>query len=159
MQDALSVRGDERGEHLFEERSELEERQRGAAGDAGAKGLAFEPLHDEIGMPVLGAAEIVDLADVRVPDGRNHPSFVAQPAQAVALLALTGPEHLERYHSVQPEMPCLVHGTHPALTEQRIDRVLGIDHAADPARHVELLYRVTRPMAQAPRSRPFHVQA
>ena len=117
MDNALGVRRVERVRHLGAKREHLLHRQR-AFGNAVLQRLPVEQFHHHE-LLALMIADVVERADVRVVQARDHPCFAQEALHDLAIgLGLVGQE-LDRHLAAEAGVFGLVHHPHAARAEAR----------------------------------------
>jgi hypothetical protein len=134
MDDAAVVGGRQRARDLPRQLDQLglaHERPRQAL----AQGLTGDELHDDEGLAVGQVAEVVDLDDVGVAQGRGDAGLVEEPGHHVAGVGELRQQHLDRRRSAEQRVLGAVHGAHTTLAELAGDAVVADESAEhDPAR-------------------------
>ena len=123
MDDPLFVRGAERAADLIGDLARLDRREH-VARDAVVQGLAGQELHDEVGLPVGGLAEVHDLDDVLVSDGVDRARLVEEAGDHLGIARQRQVQELDRDLASDHRMLGLVHHPHPALTQLPGDPVV-----------------------------------
>ena len=75
---------------------------------------AVDQLHAEV-MVSLVLADLVDRHDVRMIQVRRGLRLQAEPLEIIGRREPAGPDHLQRQHAVQADLPCLVNDAHAAF--------------------------------------------
>ena len=131
VNDLLLVRGDEPREHLDEDVDDVLERQPGLGRDAVGQGLAEEPLHDDVGAPVVERAEIDHAADVGVPDCAGGTGLLMEATDRVFLCGLARVEHLDGDRAAQGDVLRLEDRAHASLAQDAAHAVPASDGPAE----------------------------
>src|SRR5262249_21758971 len=96
VDDALPVRGPERGRDLPADREQRRRVERLVAAHLRGQAVALEELHDEVGRSVGVAAHAVDLDHAPGLDHRRRPRLVEEALDDLLVLAVGRPEQLDR---------------------------------------------------------------
>ncbi len=94
-----------------------------SAPDALRQRLAFVVGHDEIELPVVGFADVVDGADIRMVQGRGRLGFLDESLFRRLVARQLGRKKLERGEAVEAGVPDLIDETHAASAEMGDDLV------------------------------------
>ena len=105
-------------------------RVRGVSPDVRRQAPAVDELHAEVMVPFV-LADLVDGHDVRVIEVRRGLRLQAEPLQVVGGREPAGPDHLQRQHAVQADLPRLEDDPHAALGDH-LDQLV-VAEVADPA--------------------------
>ena len=125
MDDVLAMR---RGQGRRDVASRLQglRQGEGAARQPVGERRALEVLHDEIGRGFAVARlapDIVQRADVRVAERRDHPGFTLEALAPLGICRERLREHLDRDGAVQTGVECPVNLAHAAGADERHDFV------------------------------------
>src|SRR5262245_368859 len=83
---------------------------------------AFDVLHGEV-RPAVVVANVVDVHDVIVPKTGNRLRFKLEPRELLRLGVGAPEEHLQRYQTVESEVPGTKNDSHAATAEYSFDLV------------------------------------
>src|SRR5262245_13770688 len=103
--------------------------RQGSTGDPLGEGLALDQLHDQVVDPVF-APEIMQHADVRVIEPRNHARLALEPGARLRTLGQVRGQHLDGYVAPQPHVPRAIDLAHPSRAN-RSDDLIGAQTGAD----------------------------
>ncbi len=93
---------------------------------------AVDQLHAEVMMPLV-LADLVDRDDVGMVQMRRGLGFQAKPLEVVGRGEPPGPDHLQRQHAVQADLPGLEDDAHPAFRDD-LDQLIIAEVADAPCR-------------------------
>lgn len=118
------------GQTLGELLGEVEEPPQGqrAIGEQLTQGRAVDKLHGDVRDPVL-VADIVDVDDVRVGQGRSCARLLLESPHAVGIVGQERMQHLDGHIARQPVVARTVHFT-DATRPQALDQPETTQHAA-----------------------------
>ena len=117
VDDAARVSRTQAAGDLAPERGDVLWRQRPPV-EAVAERLAPVARHRHEGPPVVGLADLVDGADVRMVDAGRGPRFGEEPLAGLRVGATVVGQHLEGHLAVEPLVLRPVHDAHAALSQR-----------------------------------------
>ena len=92
--------------------------------------LSDQELHDEIGQPVLGLAEIVDIDDVGVVDAVHSPGLSQEPGAEVLLAPPFRLKDLDGHDPIDEQMPGAIDRSHAAHSQSAFQSVTVSDYTS-----------------------------
>jgi len=132
VDDARAMRAVERVGDLRAVAEDVAQRQR-AAPESVRERLSFEELEDEIGLPCLRLADVVQAADVRMLELGDGLRLALEAQTELRVVRELGGEHLDGHRALETRVARLPHLTHAARTNARDDLV-----RAEPAADVHV---------------------
>jgi hypothetical protein len=131
VDDALPMSCFERRQHLARDLHHLAVWYGTTDFEALGERLPPQPLHHQVGRPIVELTDVEDLTDVRVPDLPDHTRLVTHPLDRVALLRILGPQDLHRDVPADRLLLSLVHRAHPTLADEIDDPILPVERRPD----------------------------
>ncbi len=131
MENFELVRGADGGERLAQDRRDARGRKRKFARDELGERATFEELHRDVEHAVGVFAEIEDARGVRMIEARRGARFDVKTLDELRVIAKRVWQDFQRDDFLELDLLRAVDDAHRALADDRLNRVLGGDDAAD----------------------------
>ena len=131
MDDALRVCGRGAAQQRIEPLRGRRWRHRSQALELRAEGHPVDALHHEVRSLPIERTDVVHADDVRMAQPRRRARLAVKTTKRPTLAKGARQDDLDRDGPAEPQVPCFVHRSHAALSDELIEPVLSVDRAPD----------------------------